>query len=101
MPDVNLKGTVVDSKVWYNGNLLDPGPSQAVHNHSPDGFSWGYSGSGPAQLALAILIQACDKHDLNYTIAINNYQRFKERILSYLDINDDFDFNINLEGYLK
>jgi len=23
-------------------------------NHSPDGFEWGYGGSGPAQLALAI-----------------------------------------------
>ena len=28
-----------------------------IMNHSPNGFSWGYSGSGPAQLALAIL---CD-----------------------------------------
>lgn len=26
-------------------------------NHSPSGFAWGYSGSGPSQLALAIL---CD-----------------------------------------
>lgn len=24
-------------------------------NHSPTGFAWGYGGSGPAQLALAIL----------------------------------------------
>lgn len=101
MPEVNLKGTISGNLVWYNGTLLDPGPSQAVYNHSPDGFSWGYSGSGPAQLALAILVQACDKHDLNYKIAINNYQRFKEQILSYLDINDDFDFNINLERFLK
>jgi Family of unknown function (DUF6166) len=28
-----------------------------VHNHSPTGFAWGYHGSGPAQLALALL---CD-----------------------------------------
>jgi uncharacterized protein DUF6166 len=28
-----------------------------VRNHSPDGFEWGYGGSGPAQLALAML---CD-----------------------------------------
>jgi hypothetical protein len=26
-----------------------------IINHSPTGFAWGYSGSGPAQLALAIL----------------------------------------------
>ena len=25
-----------------------------LRNHSPTGFSWGYGGSGPAQLALAI-----------------------------------------------
>src|SRR5262245_12952424 len=28
---------------------------QEIRNHSPTGFSWGYDGSGPAQLALAIL----------------------------------------------
>jgi hypothetical protein len=27
-------------------------------NHSPTGFSWGYGGSGPAQLALALLADA-------------------------------------------
>lgn len=27
-------------------------------NHSPDGFAWGYSGSGPAQLAYALLRDA-------------------------------------------
>ena len=26
-----------------------------IRNHSPSGFNWGYGGSGPAQLALAIL----------------------------------------------
>jgi hypothetical protein len=28
---------------------------EEIRNHSPDGFEWGYHGSGPAQLALAIL----------------------------------------------
>jgi len=36
--------------------MLDPRPSQKLYNHSPDGFEWGYGGSGPAQLALAILL---------------------------------------------
>lgn len=31
---------------------LDPRTDLA--NHSPTGFSWGYAGSGPSQLALAI-----------------------------------------------
>jgi len=27
--------------------------------HSPDGFAWGYQGSGPADLALTILVDYC------------------------------------------
>ena len=44
------------SLVTRNGVPLSPEPSQQVRNHSPDGFSWGYHGSGPAQLALALLL---------------------------------------------
>ncbi len=41
-------------------NVADDGPSDCrplthVPYHSPDGFEWGYAGSGPADLALAIL----------------------------------------------
>ncbi len=28
-----------------------------VVNHSPNGFEWGYAGSGPAQLALAMCVE--------------------------------------------
>jgi hypothetical protein len=38
--------------VTVNGKTLDP--RFDLRNHSPDGFHWGYGGSGPAQLALAI-----------------------------------------------
>lgn len=44
--------------VFVDDEFLDPRPSQDVWNHSPDGFAWGYGGSGPAQLALAILLKA-------------------------------------------
>ena len=44
------------SVVTRNGVPLSPEQSQRVWNHSPDGFSWGYDGSGPAQLALALLL---------------------------------------------
>lgn len=30
--------------------------------HSPTGFEWGYGGSGPADLALAILVDFLDEH---------------------------------------
>ena len=38
--------------------------SLQVVDHSPDGFQWGYSGSGPAQLAAAILYEITDDPDL-------------------------------------
>lgn len=42
-------GTVVTA----DGEPLPP--RHDLFNHSPTGFEWGYGGSGPAQLALAIL----------------------------------------------
>jgi hypothetical protein len=50
--DWNGPGVKIDDVV------LSPRRSQEVWNHSPDGFEWGYGGSGPAQLALAILLEA-------------------------------------------
>jgi len=35
---------------------LSPAASWRVRNHSPTGFEWGYGGSGPAQLALALML---------------------------------------------
>jgi len=52
-----LKGNFATRKVWLNGNELLPDKSQNIYNHSPDGFMWGYNGSGPSQLALAILLE--------------------------------------------
>ena len=37
-----------------------PDRSLAVYNHSPTGFEWGYGGSGPSQLALAIMLEVTD-----------------------------------------
>jgi len=44
-----------------------------LFNHSPDGFEWGYGGSGPAQLALAILVDALDDDER----AVKLHQEFK------------------------
>jgi len=60
---------------------LTPERSLALVNHSPSGFEWGYGGSGPAQLALALL--------LDYTgdeaFALDHYQEFKTEVVSQLD----------------
>lgn len=58
--------------------LLDPAPSQALYNHSPDGFEWGYSGSGPAQLALALLLDATGDKG----ISLRYHQEFKEKFVA-------------------
>ena len=39
-------------------------PRFDLRNHSPDGFSWSYAGSGPSQLALALLADATGDDDL-------------------------------------
>jgi len=60
--------------VWAidgNGERKPLNPRQELRNHSPTGFEWGYGGSGPAQLALAILAERNDD------AALNLYQDFK------------------------
>jgi len=57
--------------VTVNGRPLNP--RLDLYNHSPTGFEWGYCGSGPAQLALAILAD----HLADDREALNLYQRFK------------------------
>ena len=52
---------------------LSPERSQDVVNHSPDSFNLGYSGSGPAQLALGLLLDVTE----NREIASKYYQLFK------------------------
>jgi len=49
-------------------------------NHSPTGFAWGYCGSGPAQLALALLAWELDEQ-----YALQNYQAFKRDVIAALD----------------
>ena len=48
--------------------------------HSPAEFEWSYGGSGPAQLALAILADHLD----NDQEALNLYQRFKWAVIAGL-----------------
>jgi hypothetical protein len=50
-----------------------------LRNHSPTGFSVGYTGSGPAQLALAIL---ADYKGDNF--ALRHYQQFKREVIAAL-----------------
>ncbi len=44
-------------EIWVNKKKLLSARSLAFLNKSPTGFSWGYGGSGPAQLAFAIFLK--------------------------------------------
>lgn len=60
---------------------LTPERSLELANHSPSGFEVGYCGSGPAQLALALLLDYTDDED----IALAEYMEFKAEVVSQLD----------------
>lgn len=60
-------------EVLVDGRRLDPARSLALFPHSPDGFAWGYGGSGPAQLALALLLEA----GVDDETAVRLHQDFK------------------------
>jgi hypothetical protein len=66
-------------------------PLPHIERHSPDGFEWGYGGSGPADLALSILAHA---YGLTSDETIDRippaaYQQFK----------DDFVAGFNRRGW--
>ncbi|WP_080508264.1 DUF6166 domain-containing protein [Haloparvum sedimenti] len=62
---------------------LTPDRSLELANHSPSGFEWGYGGSGPAQLALALLLDYTDDED----VALAEYMAFKNEVVSRLECN--------------
>ena len=67
--------------VSNEGREMAPLPLRLdVVNHSPTGFAWGYSGSGAAQLAVAIL---ADWMSCDYA-ALALHQRFKAAAIAGL-----------------
>jgi len=75
--------TCGDVEVSLNGLAL-PLHLELV-NHSPTGFNWGYSGSGPSQLAFAIIYE--------YLVRVDNYDRKKAKSLTqycYHDFKNEF-----------
>ena len=61
--------------------------SLKIADHSPDGFQWRYSGSGPAQLAAAILYEITDDVELSRAY----YELFKHDHVSQW--NDTFEIS--------
>jgi Family of unknown function (DUF6166) len=70
---------MVTRRVWVDERELLPDRSLRVRKHSPDGFNWGYGGSGPAQLALALLLELPTEE-----MAILWYQDVKWQVIAKL-----------------
>ena len=85
-PD-KLDGTVFiyDSSPPFKLNL--PMCSD-IWNHS-DGFNWGYGGSGPAQLALALLYDVTNDEK----VASEYHQTFKWDILARLEVDSGWELS--------
>ena len=67
--------------------------SLQIADHSPDGFQWGYNGSGPAQLAAAILYEITDNVDLSREY----YQLFKfDHVSQWGDTFEISEFEIKI-----
>ena len=69
-------GTAAD--VTVDGVPLNP--RLDLWNHSPTGFEWGYAGSGPAQLALALLADCLGDDEA----AVELHQEFKSAVVAGL-----------------
>lgn len=88
-----LSGDADTRTVYLDGHYLDPGPSQKYHNHSPDGYNWGYCGSGPSQLALAIMLKLIGN--------AGNYQDFKFEVIAALPSGQNFDVTFEYDPINK
>jgi len=93
---MKIRGKLKTGRVWLDGKELDPKASQAVVNHSPDGFSWGYPGSGPSQLALAILLEVTGEKE----VVLSLYQQFKFDVVARWP-QGDFEGNVDVIGWLN
>mgnify|MGYP001606518427 CR=1 FL=1 len=78
-----IYGTWATKEVQINGVTLRPESSQAIMNHSPDGFNWGFGGSGPAQLALALLFHYAELDQTKRW-----YEKFKADVIAILPQSD-------------
>lgn len=82
----------MDWTVTYDGKPLPP--RNDLYNHSPDGFAWGYNGSGPAQCALAMLahyyrLRGMQKK-LADQLAVKYHQTFKAMVVAQFDKDKDW-----------
>jgi uncharacterized protein DUF6166 len=70
--------------VTRSGRTKPLDPRYDLRNNSPTGFAWGYNGSGPAQLALAILTDYFGAKPGGKALAEALYEPFKFTLIAAL-----------------
>lgn len=81
--------TTDDAKVDIYENDVKIGPlhnRMDVFRHSPDGYSWGYGGSGPHQLAGNLLMHMLGGNKAAAEIARQYYHQFVNDFLCKVDM---------------
>ena len=66
-------------------------PCLKMVNHSPTGFAWGYQGSGPAQLAFALLYHVTKDKETSQRF----YQRFKADVIGAMPREGNWKLSYN------
>lgn len=78
--------------------LVRPTLTRAEFDHSPDGFQWGYLGSGPAELARAILVRVMNGD--NRARHPRCYQAFKSEVIGRITKDEfEIDFRVIREWF--
>lgn len=93
---ITIRGEYESREVYLDDCLLDPAKSQKLNNHSPDGFNWGYAGSGPAQLALAVLLERSKP-----ATALRLHQAFKDEYIATLPAGQSFSISVDVDGWIQ
>ncbi len=63
--------------LYFSNEEISITRSLKYRNHSPTGFEFGYLGSGPSQLALAICLEALSEND-----ALKYYMEIKKAFIA-------------------
>lgn len=94
--EIILTGKRVEDDNWIrlNGEFLDIRESLKIYEHSSE-FNWGYEGSGPTQLALAILLKF-----LPFELAQKYKHDFKRQVIAKI-APDSFSINIDLRKIIS
>lgn len=82
--------TTSDSSASVDVIMITPAKSLKIRNHASE-FNWGYSGSGPAQLSLAICLEL-----FGPTRAQKVYQDFKRSFIAPQKQTDTLDVELDL-----